>query len=597
MNRSKSKLFYLATFGISIVMLIIISLVQIQLNSIIREEKLTATGNIANAPPVVEFTTKALGCFRGLLADLLWLRAISLQDDGNYFEMVQLADWITDLQPKFSGATAFLAWNMAYNISVTCSSPVDRWRWVSRGIDLIRDRAIPYNPSDPLLYKELGWIYQHKVGNILDDANLYYKNQMAIKYMRVFGTANPDWAALAKAPKESSEFMDLPETIIKNAMQNSKYGNLGEIESYYFRNKELPRSFRDALKNPQLETKLIRYFYIKRALKESEFESIADVGKVFREEAKMPEKFAKAIDNKKVEKFLDDYFRANWLRNQYRLYPDVIEEINKKYGQLDWRLPEAHAIYWAFLGLKRTKDHKDISLERMITQALKDAFVGGRLLMVDKDDSARVILLPNFNVADALLKTFEEAYKTNKVRSFRSALENWIKDAIISFYTYGDYKKAEEYFEYLKKNYPAPRYVNVSFQQFVIREFTEDAKDATLQQALMLLGNILRNSLRLLAFGDYEGALGQEKVAKLVYAIYAKQYSDVKGRVGLPPYKQIKSTVTKNYLFYLNKTAPTLYENLKAAIEQEQLKSKAEKKEEQKREAERKARENFDSSS
>ena len=53
-------------------------------------------------PPTVAFTTVVLAGFRGLAADLLWLRATALQDEGRYIELVQLADWITVLEPQFS---------------------------------------------------------------------------------------------------------------------------------------------------------------------------------------------------------------------------------------------------------------------------------------------------------------------------------------------------------------------------------------------------------------------------------------------------------------------------------------------------------------
>ena len=103
------------------------------------------------------------------------------------------------LQPKSTATAAYLAWNMAYNISVTYSSPADRWRWVNKGIDLYHE-ALLYNPNDPVLYKELGWIYQHKLGNILDDAQRYYKYQMALRMITILGKHYPDWKELAEAP-------------------------------------------------------------------------------------------------------------------------------------------------------------------------------------------------------------------------------------------------------------------------------------------------------------------------------------------------------------------------------------------------------------
>ena len=63
-------------------------------------EHLTQAPPTQNMPPAVAFTTVALGGFRGILADILWMRAGSLQDDGRYFELVQLSDWITKLQPR-----------------------------------------------------------------------------------------------------------------------------------------------------------------------------------------------------------------------------------------------------------------------------------------------------------------------------------------------------------------------------------------------------------------------------------------------------------------------------------------------------------------
>ena len=179
-----SKFRTLSLYGllavVTLVLLFGLSRIENRLEGQIKTHHLRFTGQIENAPPLVAFTTVALGSFRGLIADLLWLRAGALQEKGNYYEMAQLARWLTDLQPTFSGATAYLAWNMAYNISVTCSDFADRWRWVNEGIRLIRDRALIYNPEDPVLYKDLAWIFQHKMGNYMDDANQYYKVQQIV---------------------------------------------------------------------------------------------------------------------------------------------------------------------------------------------------------------------------------------------------------------------------------------------------------------------------------------------------------------------------------------------------------------------------------
>ena len=148
---------------------------------------LTHVAVLENAPPMLAFTTVALGGFRGLISNLLWMRANDLQQDDKFFEAVQLATWITELEPHFTQVWLFLGWNMAYNISVKFKDFSDRWRWVDRGIILLRDEGLHYNPDDVLIYRELSWFYQHKMGQNLDDANMYYKQQWAEAMKPYFG--------------------------------------------------------------------------------------------------------------------------------------------------------------------------------------------------------------------------------------------------------------------------------------------------------------------------------------------------------------------------------------------------------------------------
>jgi hypothetical protein len=510
----------LILLAVSAFLLTGISLVQRGMNDIIKEKKLMDTDPVENAPPIVAFTTVALGSFRGLLADLLWLRSIALQDEGNYFEMVQLASWITKLQPRFSGATAYLAWNMAYNISVTCSSPVDRWRWVKQGIELIRDEAIQYNPSDPVLYKELGWIYQHKVGNIMDDANKYYKQQMALALMKAFGGPEPNWRSLAAAPKDMDAFI-----------------------------KEFPKK---------------DIFW--KALKDAGFDSVNQMFKNFQENEKLPETFLKTLNDPEKARMITDFFRAHWLRKVFKLKPRIILEINEKYGALDWRLPEAHAIYWAYLGLQNCRDNADISLERMITQSLKDAFEGGNLLMVDEKNFKDIITVPNFNVLEAVLKTYNEAYEKNKSKSFISAKENFLKDAIVQLYVNGKFEEARKYYKILGKDFPGNRGYKISFDRFVLKEVSEDIQSATMRQANDLISSIIRLSCVYLVYGDIDAAKGRIQLAKLIYRRYEQDQSGALERTGLAPFGDIKWKVTENCV---KNFPPPLSKILKAQLEQE----------------------------
>ena len=147
---------------------------------------------LQNAPPALAFTTVALGGFRGLISNFLWIRANDLQQDDKFFEAAQLSDWITQLEPTFTQVWLFQAWNMAYNISVKFKENApgdytDRWHWVERGIKLLRDDGLRYNPNSILIYRELGWLFQHKMGQNLDDGNMFYKVEWANEMRPFFG--------------------------------------------------------------------------------------------------------------------------------------------------------------------------------------------------------------------------------------------------------------------------------------------------------------------------------------------------------------------------------------------------------------------------
>ena len=120
-------------------------------------------------------------------------------------ELVQLADWITALDPANEEAWVFHAWNMAYNVSILLSSPDDRWRWVENGVSLLRDRGIPINPRSAALKQALGWFFQHKLGMDSDEASPHYRTEWAREIGAYLG---PDGSAPAEGSFAEEELAD-----------------------------------------------------------------------------------------------------------------------------------------------------------------------------------------------------------------------------------------------------------------------------------------------------------------------------------------------------------------------------------------------------
>ena len=153
----------------------------------------------SRASVLAGYVTVGLAGFRGIVAEALWLRVGWLQDHGRYLELAQLSEWISALDPRSADAWTYQAWNLAYNVSSVLPQARDRWRWVEHGVSLLRDRAIPMNPGDSRLYRELGWLFQNKIGSYdLDRAHAEYKLSLLEEIAPFLGPGG-------SAPPEGSE--------------------------------------------------------------------------------------------------------------------------------------------------------------------------------------------------------------------------------------------------------------------------------------------------------------------------------------------------------------------------------------------------------
>jgi hypothetical protein len=333
-----------------------VSFVQSSMNGDRERLGLTRIAPLENMPPLLAFTTQALGGFRGLISNILWIRANDLQENDKFFEMMQLAEWITKLEPYFVQVWTVQAWNMAYNISVKFKDPADRWRWVKAGIELLRDQGLKYNPKETLIYRELAWFFQHKMGHFLDDANMYYKQQWIYEMARVFGRG--------------------PVT-----------PNL------------------DELINPQTD---------------------------------------------------DQRERARILRDEFKMDPVLMKQLDEEYGPLEWRLPEAHAIYWAAVGQRYAKGEDQMTLRRVIYQSMLLSFQRGRLIPDYENGTFK--MAPNLDIFPKVNKAYEDEYAAESDPSQKEGIlkaqRNAIRDAIYFLYEASRRKDAQTWMEYLTKHFP-----------------------------------------------------------------------------------------------------------------------------------------------
>jgi hypothetical protein len=502
--------------GIIVVMVLVAGLLQNPILNM-RQENLITFAPPGELKHIVLFT-QALGAFRSIVIDALWIRAMDLQNDKKFFELAQLYDLICEFEPHFYEIWIYSAWNMAYNISVELPNAEERWSWVQKGISLLRDKAIPLNPREADLYKELSWIYLHKIGDDLDNKHRYYKREMVLGLDRFFG-AEQDIAGIKNAPDSQEELMkdkDIEQLAAKLAAEGKD-------------------PFKVNLMMPD-------------AFNEKQSELLA------------------APENVKASKALLDYLRKNYLVRTLKLDPSIMLSINEKYGKLDWRLPEVHGLYWAELSiplLKYDSSKSPLFYERYIYTAFQLMFRRGKIFIyyeIQKDASGKekkvptdVYFSPDVKWADKmdevylhLVSIFDEGAEKF---SAQNARKNFLKRAVYFLYLYNEKEKSLDYY---KKWVSAmminnPDVAEVPFEDFILKE----AKDNLASDGIFMnRANI--KALIFLALGqreegnEYEAAKF-ENLSKLLYDSYEKENVGYKDRFDIGTYEEIYQDALKDF--------------------------------------------------
>jgi hypothetical protein len=479
-----------------------------------------------NAPPSLAFVTVAMGAFRGLVVDILWMRADALKDQGQFFDARQLAEWITTLQPRFAAVWDFHSWNMAYNISVAIpsSQPDERWRWVKNGYELLRDKGIPLNPRSIVLYRQLAMTFQHKIGGVSDDAHKYYKLQLATSMMPLLSSADN------QLDSEDNRYF---EVLVKAPAGLRDVENDGEVRSLITALKSADGRFKD-------EKDFVGN-YLSLRQNPGRFEQAFKVIDDFR--------------GSNALKRLDVFAKAYQLRHVWKLEPELMQQLNKVYGpidwtdpnrelSLDWRHPDCHAIYWAVLGLQKAGREEfsidEINTDRMVVHSLQNLFRYGRIFVYrpltggQRQDAseqtqpkreAEVFLRPDLRMFEpynrAILKVIEKYKDPNseEYTSHQIGHRNMLKNAVFNFYQAGHGPQAQKIYNQLRQLYPQDEFkarLGVFARDYLLNEL----KGIQIINARSIVQLLLRQGYLLYAIRDDAAAFGTEKLAKEVYDYY-----------------------------------------------------------------------------
>ena len=447
-----------------------------------------------NAPPEVAIGT-AIGAVKGILVDVLWVRATILKEKGLFHEANTLAEMITKLQPRFPSVWAFQGHNMAYNISVATDTEAERWEWVKKGIDLVRNEGLRQNPDDVELYRELAFWFSHKIEGIADDAHIYYKTQHAREWHNLLGEPPYEWNEdedQSPRTKWIRKVADAPETLADATARSPRLSEL--IESLRADLTPLERVIKLELGREILYaysnwTTIKNSWYARTVKREEGMLRLADFSEEelrdFAERNNLSEaqvrldwlnarafkvfdQYASDPDYKDAMETLLAYVRKKVLREDYNMDPQFMYELTKEWGPIDWRHGSAHAFYWSRMGEKRgearanneDRRFKIVNNDREAAHAMQDMARFG-LITYDPFSNDVPARLPDRRWIKAIDRFFMHLYRKHDAMgtagwgpdNFIAWHQNFLEDAVRQLYRMGDKGGAQDLLDRLDSLY------------------------------------------------------------------------------------------------------------------------------------------------
>ena len=407
-----------------------------------------------------------MGTFRGLAADFLWYRAEKLKQEGKLFEANTTAEWITNLQPRFGQVWVFQSWNMAYNISVITHTPEERWDWVNKGIKLLRDEGIVYNPNNIAIYRQLGWTFFHKIGQRADDMNQYYKIKLAQEWQELL-EAPTEGATKEQALEKFKPIADAAKTYFaKDPGQNAPRDPLTRLYENAPGTRQVVSRLRQIGFEPNIYC-LREIGRIRMVERYTDPRALAGVGGAFldsrgRRLYDLMTDPAMAAD---LETFLA-FLRAKVLIEDYHMEPERMYALMERFGPMDWRHPGSQAIYWAATGIEKAGELRDktkidvLNTDRQVIHGLQMLMHSGKIYF--NPMTMRLDLTPDPRFIDAYGDAMVEANErqknidwagTGNTKSFEQGHENFLLRAVLYSYLYGNIDKARGYYKQLRDLY------------------------------------------------------------------------------------------------------------------------------------------------
>lgn len=464
----------------------------------------------------VAVPTLALGAFRGLVVDYLWIRTISLREQGRTYEARVLAEQIGRLQPRLPAVWDYLGSHLAYDLTATAADAETRWAWIQNGLDLVREQGLAKNPQSARLCYTLSRIYQDKVNTSMDEFHADFKREHVLKMRRAGAcllkigftiqelASAPGLSALATQDEEARD-------VLVRYARAKGYQSLADLQ-------------------PSLICQDYHLYVFERRepLEAGEAQSLVDEVNLLR-----------SLHQTAAGRRVLASCAAAALR-EIGFEPEYMARISAEWGPLDWESSFSAPIYWSVRGLWMAEAKDDVVMKsrcrRSALQALKNALRSGvSKIEVDPLAGGKLIglTLPNLELipylerlyregtematADIVRLSKQETFDPQDMRAARSfetnqheARKDFLMEAVILLSEYGRDTEGQLLLERAARDYPEEPNFKIPYQEYLLTMMANRVTDAgamdTVDSVTQALLGLWRRHLIYLAYGEDERA-------------------------------------------------------------------------------------------
>jgi hypothetical protein len=257
---------------------------------------------------------------------------------------------------------------------------------------------------------------------------------------------------------------------------------------------------------------------------------------------------------------------AALFREKYKLDAAFAKQVDTEYGPFDWRLPEAHAIYWGAKGLDAAAKNPGkinaedlIKLRRIVYQSMLQAFHHGRI--IPDPISKSYSLGPNLDLAPQVNKAYETLMTEDQGNRdhIAKAHRNFLRDAVYFLYVNNRMSEANKWFKYLGEKYPDKPIVendpsslpkNLTLDQYAVAVVQIDIGETSQERVTSAVQGLLTTAYINLAGGQDDRYENLKRLAIRVYQRYTAKTAGFRGdqRIPLPPFETLNSAILRQLL-------------------------------------------------